>query len=131
MWHESALQQGGETDGCGGGLLGLGKRLLNGRECSQVEKRRVAGSSETTTRRFKGGYLTRSEIAFAYLLVCSMRRVSVRDYESDLTADALREVQTCRDHHLHSLDPELHVASERIAAGLRPTLSEAESALAS
>lgn len=85
-------------------FLGLGKFMLLGSECRSVTVQQQHDGKVTTTHTYKSGYLSRSQFAMAYLVVCTMRRIPPRVYEARLTLEVLEEIQQCRRANSPFLD---------------------------
>ena len=64
-------------------FLGIGKLILNGCECKRTYEEYASGGTKVITETIKTGYLSREQIAFVYLLTCSMRKISSDTYESN------------------------------------------------
>jgi len=76
-------------------FLGLGKLMLNGCECENIRKEYLPEKTRTITETMKCGYLNRSQLAFVYLLVNTMRRISPDDYKHGLSSDSIQVLLYC------------------------------------
>lgn len=72
---------------------GLGKLSLNGCEKEIVSTTGTGLSSTTTTSTQKVGYMTRTQFAFIYRLVCEMRRIPEHGMLHGLSPEALEVVR--------------------------------------
>ncbi len=72
---------------------GLGKLSLNG--CETITKTStVAGNKTTTTTTTNNvGYLNRSQFAFAYKIICTMRKVPLETVFQNLSIEAVNEIK--------------------------------------
>lgn len=77
--------------------LGLGKLALNGCESRSVQSN--WSRTRTTTTHQRVGYLTRTQFAFIYLLVSTMRGLSETAYEHALSVDALAALHEVRQRY--------------------------------
>ena len=77
-------------------FLGLGKLMLLGCECKKVTVQQREQRKVTTTDTYRCGYLNRSQLTLAYLVVCAMRRIPPRVYEGGLTLEVLEVLAECR-----------------------------------
>jgi len=72
-------------------FLGLGKLMLNG--AVTVLKQ------EDASYTLKLGYLTREQLAYVYLLVCSMRGIPYTTYEAGLSKDVIALLRQTMNHY--------------------------------
>lgn len=96
-------------------FLGLGKLMLAGCECSRPydakgradngpklpmppvnSDPRATGDEVTYTETYQCGYLNRSQLALAFLIICGMRRIQASTYESGLRPEVLLSLKNCR-----------------------------------
>jgi len=73
--------------------LGFGKIMLNGCENYTVRHEKDWNSEKTITETLTTGYLNRDHLAFVYKLVCTMRNISPKEYESQLSRDARQALE--------------------------------------
>lgn len=74
--------------------LGLGKLMMNGCEVQTSTTTYTGDGSETTTRTYRSGYLTRNQFALAYQLVSSMRGIAKDVAVSGLSGEARQSLIT-------------------------------------
>lgn len=103
--------------------LGLGKLALNGCDNESVTVERTPDGTRTTTHQHRVGYLNRSDFAFVYLLICTMRGLSSSDYERGLTAAAVDAVRGADVRYRKRLDPNWRSIDS--ASGIRSRLERA------
>lgn len=89
-------------------FLGIGKLILNGCECKRTYEEYASGGTKVITETIKTGYLSREQIAFVYLLTCSMRKISSDTYESNLNKDAINVLRCCRNQYNFYFNSRFH-----------------------
>ncbi|MCM8812943.1 MAG: hypothetical protein NC924_03280 [Candidatus Omnitrophica bacterium] len=75
--------------------LGLGKLMLNGRECKKIKQENCIEEKKVTEKVITG-YLDRVTLAFSYKIVCAMRNIFGCNLESGLCAESKEALLICR-----------------------------------
>jgi hypothetical protein len=94
-------------------FLGLGKLMLNGSEVKRIHQEQLSNGTQTTTHTLKSGYLNREQLAFIYLLVCSMRSIDQQVSNQFLTMESRSELQAARKAYPHYFDGQFRQADIR------------------
>jgi hypothetical protein len=112
-------------------FLGLGKLMLNGCECKNVRQESVPNGTKTITNTLKTGYLVRNQLAFAYRLICAMRKIPSSDYERGLSPDSIRSLRDCERDYGDYFDNRFHEpdAKKRSLEYLQSEISNIQSIL--
>lgn len=89
-------------------FLGLGKLMLNGCKTINVSEELKGNGGKVITNTTRG-YLSLAQLAFVYLLICSMRNISEIDYEHGLSNNALQHVKQCKQNYRNYFNSSYHI----------------------
>ena len=87
---------------------GLGKLMLNGCETEKIKHGYLIHGNHYTIETTKTGYLTLEQLAFVYLLVCSMRKIDEKECFDDIIHIANQALHSCRDSYSMFFDKVYH-----------------------
>jgi DNA-directed RNA polymerase subunit RPC12/RpoP len=90
---------------------------------------KATGDEITYTETYQCGYLNRLQLAFAFLIVCGMRRIPTSTYESGLRPEVLLSLKDCRATYSQYLGrrkivPGMGDELDELMMGVQSTLSE-------
>ncbi len=87
--------------------LGMGKIMLNGCECQNIEWGGTTGRTKTT-HTLTTGYISRECFAFVYRLVCEMRQIPRAEYLNGLSESARGVLLACEWTYREYFKTEYH-----------------------
>lgn len=79
--------------------LGLGKLMLNGCRHQTVHKERWLFFTTSVVEEIRVGPLDMSQLAFVYLLVCAIRKITESEYIQGLSKESIQALQECEKHY--------------------------------
>lgn len=88
--------------------LGFGKLMLNGCECKMIRYEPIQGGTRTVTETLKAGYLSRAQFALVYRLICAMRRIPKKEYETHLNLNAKKALNQCNTEFNYYFSERFH-----------------------
>lgn len=109
-------------------FLGFGKIMLNGCKTENVRYETIPNGTRTITETMRAGYLDRDQLAFAYSLVCAMRKIPSSDFMQGLNAEATDAIRKCNSSFGHHYTSRFHQKeqSQESVDGFKSEVTQAQ-----